>query len=65
MFHYRLEVKHVMADNFFSPLAQKMADVLLIIALRQFYSGEVLFGMQALPKKRGAYVDDQNWQGPV
>jgi len=54
-----------MADNFFSPLAQKMADVLLIIALRQFYSGDVLFGMQALPKKRGAYVDDQNWQGPV
>ena len=53
MFHYRLEVKHVMADNFFSPLAQKMADVLLIIALRQFYSREVLFGMQALPKKRG------------
>ena len=54
-----------MADNFFSPLAQKMADVLLIIALRQFWSGGVLFGMQALPKKRGAYVDDQNWQGPV
>ena len=37
-----------------------MADVLLIVALRQFWSREVFFGTQALPKNRGAYVDDQN-----
>ena len=39
-----------------------MADILLIVALRQFWSREMFFGMQALPKNRGAYVDDQNWQ---
>ena len=36
MFHHQLEVKQPMADNILSPLAQKMADVLMIIALRQF-----------------------------
>ena len=30
-----------------------MADVLLIVALRQFWSREVFFGTQALPKNRG------------
>ena len=39
-----------------------MADVLIIIALRQFWSREVFFGAQVLPKNMGAYVDDQNWQ---
>ena len=30
-----------------------MADALLIVALRQFWSREVFFGMQALLKNRG------------
>ena len=51
-----------MAGNFLSPLAQKMADVFLIIALRQFWYRGVFFGTQALPTNKGAYVDDQNWQ---
>jgi len=51
-----------MANNFLSPLAQKMADVLVIIALSQFWSRGVFFGTQVLPKNRGAFVDDQNWQ---
>ena len=62
MFHHQLEVKQDMASNFLSPLAQKMAYVLLIIALRQFWYRGVFFGTQALPKNMGAYVDDQNWQ---
>ena len=65
MFHHQLEVKQDKAGNFLSPLAQKIADVLLIIALRQFWYRGVFFGTQALPKNMGAYVDDQNWQGPV
>jgi hypothetical protein len=64
LFHYQIEVKQDMAGNFLSPLAQKMADVLLIIGLRQFWSRRVFFGTQALPKNKGAYVDDQNWQQP-
>ena len=52
-----------MAHNFLLPLAKKKkADVLVIIAHRQFRSKEVFFGTQALPKKMEAYVDDQNWQ---
>ena len=51
-----------MVDNFLSPLVHKMTDVLLMIDFRQFWSKEVFFGTQALPKKREAYVDDQNWQ---
>ena len=42
-----------MAGDFLLPLVQKMADVLLIIALRQFWSRGGFFGMQALPKNRG------------
>jgi hypothetical protein len=62
LFRYQLEEKQVMADNMLSPLAQKMADVLIIIALRQFWFKRVFFGTQALPKNRGAYVDNQNRQ---
>ena len=40
LFHHQLEVKQDMAGNFLSPLAQKMAGVLLIIALRQFWTEE-------------------------
>ena len=36
-----------------SPLAQKIADLLVIITLRQFWSRRVFFGTQALPKNRG------------
>ena len=54
-----LKKKQDMAEKLLSPLAQKMADV--FIALRQFWSRRVFFGTQALPKNRGAYVDDQNW----
>jgi len=54
-----------MADNCLSPLVQKMADVVLIIALRQFWLRRMFFGKQALPKNRGAYVDSQNWHQPV
>ena len=50
-----------MADNCLSPLVQKMPDVVLIIALRQFWLRRMFFGKQALPKNRGAYVDSQNW----
>jgi len=35
---------------------------MFIIVLRQFWSRGLFFGMQALPKNRGAYVDDQNCQ---
>jgi len=43
-----------------------MADVLLIVALRQFWLRRIFFGKQALPtKKQGAYVDSQNWHQPV
>ena len=54
-----------MADNYLSPLVQKMADVVLIIALRQFWLRRMFFDKQALPKNRGAYVDSQNWHQPV
>ena len=49
-----------MADKYLSPLVQKMADVVLIIVIRQFWLRRIFFGKQALPKNRGAYVDDQN-----
>ena len=42
-----------MADNCLLPLAQKMADVMLIIALRRFWLRRMFFGKQALPKNRG------------
>ena len=63
LFQHRLEQN--MADNCLSPLVQKMADVVLIIALRQFWLRRMFFGKQALPKNRGAYVDNQNWHQPV
>ena len=55
-----LKKKQDMTDKLLSPLAQKMADV--FIALRQFWSRRVFFVTQTLPKNRGAYVDNQNWQ---
>jgi hypothetical protein len=36
------------------------AQVLLIVSL-QFWLREMFLGTQALPRNRGAYVDDQNW----
>ena len=42
-----------MADNCLSHLVQKMADVVLIIALRKFWLRRMFFGKQALPKKQG------------
>ena len=56
------QLKQDMADNYLLLLAQKMADVMLIIVLRQFWSRRVFFGTQLLSKNMGAYVDDQNWQ---
>jgi hypothetical protein len=58
-----LKKKQDMADKLLSLLAQKMADV--FIALRQFWSRRVFFGTQALPKNRGAYVDNQNWHSTI
>ena len=55
----------VMADSYLSPLVQIMTDVMIIIALRQFWLKRIFFGKQALPKNRGAYVDSQNWHQPV
>ena len=49
-----------MADSCLSPLAQIMADVLLFIALRQFWFRRIFFGKQALPKKIAGYVESQN-----
>jgi hypothetical protein len=40
-----------------------MANVLFNIILRQFWYKRFFFGMQALSKIRGLYVDDQNWHG--
>ena len=59
------QLKQDMADNCLSPLTQKMADVMLIIVLRQFWLRRIFFGKQALPKNRGADVDSQNWHRPV
>ena len=42
---------------------QDVADV--FIALRQFWSRRVFFGMQALLKNRGTYIDDQNWHSTI
>ena len=47
-------LEQVMDDNYLSPLVQKMADVVLIIALRQFWLRRIFFGKQALPKNRGS-----------
>ena len=58
-------LEQVMADSYLSPLAQIMADVMIIIALRQFWLRRLFFGKQALPKNWGAYVDSQNWHQPI
>jgi hypothetical protein len=42
-----------MADNCLSPLAQIMADVLFIIALRQFWSSGLFFWQTRFTKKQG------------
>ena len=56
---HRLEQN--MADNCLSSLVQKMADVVLIIALRQFWLRRIFFLASKLYQKhRGAYVDSQN-----
>jgi len=47
LFQHRLEQD--MADNC---LSQKTADVILIIALRQFWLRRIFFGKQVLPKNR-------------
>ena len=49
----------------FIAFSTKMADVLLIIVLRQIWSRGMFFGTQALPKNKGAYVDNRIRQGPV
>ena len=58
-------LEQVIADNYLSPLAQKIADVTLIIAPRQFWLRRIFFDKLALPKNRRAYVDSQNWHQPV
>jgi hypothetical protein len=40
-----------MANNCLSPLAQKMADVTLIIALRQFWLRRMFFWQASFTKK--------------
>jgi hypothetical protein len=54
-----------MANSSLSPLVQIMADVMIVIALRQFWLRRIFFGKQALPTNTGAYVDSQNWHPPV
>ena len=54
-----------MADSYLSPLVQIMTDVMITIALRQFWLRRMFFGKQVLPKNREAYVDSQNWHQPV
>ena len=50
-----------MADNCLPPLVKKIADVVLIIALRQFWLRRIFFLASKLYQKhRGAYVDSQN-----
>ena len=44
-----------MADNCLSPLAQIMADVLFIIALRQFWSSGLFFWQTRFTKKQGGH----------
>ena len=39
-----------------------MADACLSSSLDNFGPETYFFGMQALPKNRGTYVDDENWQ---
>ena len=45
--------QQVMADSYLSPLAQIMADVMIIIPLRQFWLRRMFFSKKALPKNRG------------
>ena len=45
-------LEQVTVDNYLSPLAQIMADVMIIIALRQFWLRKIFFGKQAWPKNR-------------
>jgi hypothetical protein len=39
-----------------------MADAYLSLSLDNFGPEACCFGMQALPKNRGAYIGDKNWQ---
>ena len=45
-----------MADNCLSPLVQKMADVVLIIALKQFWLRRMFFWQASFTKKTGGYM---------
>ena len=49
----------------FIALRTKYGRCIFIIVLRQFWSRRVFFGTQALPKNRGAYVDNQNWHSTI
>ena len=51
LFQHRLEQN--MADNCLSHLVQKMADVVLIIALRQFWLRKMFFWQASFTKKQG------------
>ena len=53
---FNIDLSKNMADNCLSPLVQKMADVVLIIALRQFWLRRIFFGKQALQKKTGGHM---------
>jgi len=45
-----------MADNYLSPLVQKIADVVLIIALRQFWLRRMFFWQASFTKKTGEHM---------
>ena len=62
MFRHQLEKEAIYGRYNLSPLEQNMADAYLSSSLDNFGPESCFFGMQALPKNRGAYVDDQNWQ---
>jgi hypothetical protein len=47
------QLEQDMADNYLSPLAQKMADVMLIIALRQFWLRRMFLASNLYQKNRG------------
>ena len=49
---FNIDLSKNMTDNCLSPLVQKMADVVLIIALRQFWLRRMFFDKQTLPKKQ-------------
>ena len=46
-------LEQIIADNYLSPLAQKMADIMLIIALRQFWLRRIFFWQASFTKKQG------------